>query len=357
MPTALEIAQGRQTRLSAGLLMSVLTHTPLFSAFDVRTTGDTEFLTLSLDSLPSSQFVNLGEGLKAGTARMSIRRSSCSLIGGLVMAEVASAALWDRAHAQVGMNYFGIQADARIKADMLNVERQMIDGTNNDAKGFPGAKQITPFSGGVFNMTETAQKYNYARAVLDAGYGISKTANTASSVYSFVFGNLDSQLVWGNDAGAGEMFRFTDIRRQFIAPDSSKPTELLEHDIAQALGHIGLAVGGFSPDQIGQTVPTQYSLRRIANLTADVGAKLTDGHVDKLVRSHGPGRRPNLLAMSVRSGEQLAASRQPTAVNVNMGAGNADAQSFVTYPPPPENWRGIPIVYPLCIGEADAVES
>jgi hypothetical protein len=40
----------------------------------------------------------------------------------------------------------------------------------------------------------------------------------------------------------------------------------------------GLAVGGFSPSQSGESVPTQYALRRIANLTADTGAKLTDAH-------------------------------------------------------------------------------
>jgi len=228
--------------------VSVLTHTPLFSAFDVRTTGDAEFLTLSLDSLPTSQFVNLGEGLKAGTARMSIRRSSCSMIGGLVMAEVASAALWDGAHTQVGMNYFGIQVDARVRLlDTLDVERQMIDGTINDAKGFPGAKQIAPFSGGVFDMTETAPEVSTRARFWMLATASARTAGTASSVYPFVSRNLGiRQLVWGNDAGGGAMFRFTDIRRQFIAPDSNKPTRAVDICRRSGLGStVGLSRGGW----------------------------------------------------------------------------------------------------------------
>jgi hypothetical protein len=356
MPTALQIAQGRQTRLSAGLLMSVLTHTPLFSAFDVRTSPDTEFLTLAVDSLPTSEFVRLGQGLSAGNANLSIRKASCAMIGGLVSAEVASAALWDRAHAAAGMSWFALQTDARVKADLLNIERQLISGLANDALGFPGAKDMTPFASS-FTMAETAQKYDYKRPVINAGSGVSLTAGTASSVYSFCFGPLDCQLVIGNDSGAGELFRFTEVVRQFVAPDSNEPTKSLLTDMAQLLGHIGLSVGGFSPSQDGQTVPTQYSARRIANLTADVGAKLTDAHMDKLLRSHGPAKRPSLFAMSVRSGEQLAASRQPTAVNFNMGSGDAAAMSYPTYPPPPDNFRGVPIVYPLAIGEADTVEA
>lgn len=358
MLTALQIAQGRQTRLSAGLLMSVLTDAVLFSRFDVRTTPETKFLTLSMDELPTSEFVRLGQGLTASEAKLSIREASCSMIGGLVTAEVASASLWDRAHASAGMSWFALQTDARIKADLLNIERQIVSGWANDALGFPGSMDICKFaSTNLFTMAETSQKYDYKRSVLNAGDGVSLTANTASSVHSFVFGPLDCQLVMGNDIDGGELFRFSEVVRQFTVPDSNAPTKQILTDMAQVLGHIGLAVGGFSPSQSGQSVPTQYSLRRIANLTADVGAKLTDAHMDKLARSHGPGRRPSLFAMSVRSGEQLAASRQATAINVNMGAGNADAQSFVTYPPPPDNWRGIPIVYPLCCGESDAVES
>lgn len=359
MPTALQIAQGRQTRLSAGLLMSVLTEAILFSRFDVRTSPETEFLTLSMDSLPTSEFVRLGQGLSNSSANLSIRKASCAMIGGLVSAEVASAALWDRAHAASGYTWFGLQTDARVKADLLNVERQIISGLSNSALGFPGALDICRFiSANLLTMAETAQKYSYARSVINAGDGISLTANTASSVYSFIFGPLDCQLVIGNDSGAGELFQFTEVVRQFTVPDSSAPTKQILTDMAQLLGHIGLAVGGFSPSQSGESVPTQYALRRIANLTADTGAKLTDAHMDKLSRSHGPGKRPSLFAMSVRSGEQLAASRQATSINFNMGqSGDAARATFNTYPPPPDNWQGIPIVYPLCIGEADAVES
>lgn len=356
MPTAAQIAMGRNTRLSAGLLLSVAADVPLLDAFDVRTTTETEFLTLSRDSLPSSSFVRLGEGVSGGEASLSIRKASCSRIGGLVSAPVDSARMWDNAHAESGFTWFGLQADSRVKADMKNIEKQLIQGLANDALGFPGANDITPFiAANLFTMAETAAKYEYKRPVLNAGSGVSLTANTASSVYSFCFGPLESQLIWGNDNG-GDLFQFSEIVRQFLANPNDSTKQILT-DMAQIVGHVGFAVGGFSPDQVNQAVPTQYSLRRAANLTADVGAKLTDAIMGKLVGSHGPAKRPSLIAMASRSGEQLAASRAPTSVNINMGPGNADAQSFVTYPEPPKDWRGIPIVYPLCITESGAVEA
>ena len=215
---------------------------------------------------------------------------------------------------------------------------------------------MTPFaSGTIFTPAETSAKYEYVRPVLNVGNGISMTANTASSAYSFVMGQLHCQIVLGSDTGC-DLFQFTELIRQFVANPSDANKQILK-DMAQILGHVGFAVGGFSPDMVGQAIPTQYSLRRAANITADVGAKMTDAVMDKLARSHGPGKTPNLFAMSARSGEQLAASRQPTAVNIALGAGPAIAQTYNTYPEPPNNWRGIPIVYPLCIGEADAVEA
>lgn len=370
MPTALEIAQGRQTVLSAGLLQNVITEAPLFSAMDVRTSPDVRFLTLAIDSLPTSSFRRLGEGLAAGNAKLSVREASCSIIGGLVQAEVQSQTLWDRAHAASGVTWFGLQCDARVKSDILNVERQLIQGLANDPKGFPGARDITPFAtANIFNMTQTAQSFLYQRSVLNAGYGASLTANTASSVYAFRMGLLESQMIIGNDLGSnvggsnaqppatGELFQFSNVNRQYLPVGDSTPPTYLLYDLAELEAHIGFSVGGFSPSQVGQSIPTQYSLRRAANLTADSGATLNDGIMDKLARSFKPGLKPNLFAMAVRSGEQLARSRQATAVNFIMnGGGDAKMNTASLYPPPPDNWQGIPIVYPLCIGESDAVE-
>jgi|DEB0MinimDraft_6_1074348.scaffolds.fasta_scaffold04713_1 hypothetical protein len=358
MPTASQIAQGRQTPLTAGLFNAVRDEAPLFSAFDARTTSDTSFLSLAIVSLPSSGFANLNEGFTSSEGQLELREFSCSLIGGLIKAERISADLWDSKNAgSAGYNWFDLQTMLKMKADILHVEKQMIKGrSGNDSKGFPGAKELTPYSGGVFTMSETASKYDFKRSVLDVA---GTSADTASSVYSFVFGPTESQLILGNDSG-GELVRMGEIHTQMLAPNSAEATKLSEHRVAQVDGYVGLAVSGFNQQLTDQTVPTQYSVRRAANVTADSGKKCTDEVLDKLARSHGTGRRPSLFAMSHRSGEQLAASRQSTAVNYNMGQTGDAARSVANiYPEPPDNWRGIPIVYPSpdVIGDTDAIES
>lgn len=355
MPTAFQIAQGRQVPLSMGLFMAIRTVTPLLSAFDARTSDDDKFLSLAVVSLPTSKFVNLGEGMSSSEGTLELREFSCSQIGGLIKAESETARLWDKHHQRSGYTWFDLQTKLRVESDARHIERQMIQGLANDAKGFPGAKDMTPFlSSNLMTLTQQAQSFEFKRSVINAA---GSTANTASSVYSFVFGELESQLVIGNDTGA-EMLQIGETRRQMMAPDpTNAPNELLEYDLALIRGYLGLAVNGYNQQIAGQPVPTQYAIRRIANLTADNGSRLNDAMMDKLKRSHGGGRAPGLFAMSARSGEQLAASRAPVAINFNMGqSGDAQNATFTTYPAPPDNWNGIPIVYPDCIGDTDAIE-
>lgn len=354
MPTAFQIAQVRQTPFTGGLFKALLDQAPLFSAFDARPTAGTKFYSLALISLPTAGFVNLGEGMSASEGGFELREFSCSLIGGMVKAEKISAGLWDGSNGAPG-SWFDLQTQLRMKADVLHVERQMILGTTNDAKGFPGAKDLTPFSAGVFTLTETAAKYSFQRGVLNVA---GTTANTASSVYSFVFGEQESQLVLGNDSG-GELVTLGEIRRQSLAPDPvNAPTRLLEFDVAQMEGFVGLSVAGFNQQLANQTIPVQYAVRRACNITSDAGKTCTDQVMSKLSLSHGTGRRPSIFAMSHRSGEQLAAARQAV-MNYNMGSGDAVRSAYVTYPDPPDNWRGIPIIYPNpdVIGDSDAIEA
>ena len=354
MPTILEIAQGRSTPLTQGLMETVRTSVPLLSAFDARTSSDDRFLSLALVSLPTSRFVGVNEGLQAGNAGFELREFSCSQIGGLVMAEVEAARLWDARHTGVGMTWLEIQIMARLKADMRHVEKQMIQGRANDAKGFPGAKEMTPFSASnVLAAGGDAQASEFKRSVINAG---GTTASTASSVYSFVFGEMESQLVVGNDTGA-ELLTVGQTIRQMMAPDSTKPTQLSEHDALEVRGYLGLSVSGFNIQESGQAVPTQYSLRRICNLTADSGKGLTDSLMEQLVLSHGEGRTPGVFAMSNRSGLQLATSRAPTQINFMMGSGDAARSTFSTQPSRPDNWQGIPIAYSDAVGSTDAIES
>ncbi len=358
MPTALQIAQVRQTPFSAGLIMAIQDAHPLFSNFDFRTVDGYDFLSLALITRPNAAaFSRYGEGWDHTSAAFELRRFSTSLIGGIVKSELITEERWNRENSAAEWEWFDIETEEKFKASIMDLERQMILGRTYNADGFPGALELTPFeSGNVITMTENGAKYNYARSVLNAG---GSTSDTASSVYSFVFGEKQCQGILGGGASSGEFLRIDEPTIQMLAPDSTQPTKLSRHKVAQMSGHIGLSVAGFNQEAEGQTIPVQYAIRRIANLTEQTGYKLTDAHMTKLSRMHGTGLKPSLYAMSERSGEQLAASRTPTAINFVMGMGDAAANTFNTHPEPPDNWRGTPIVYvdPSVIADDDAIEA
>ncbi len=358
MPNALQIAQGRQVPLSAGLFMALFAEAPLLGALDARSSRTTKFMSLAIASLPSAQpFVNYGEGFTPADGLLALREFECSLIGGQIKAERITARKWDDEHASSGFNWFDLQTMLTFKAQGLHLSKQIIQGTVNDAKGFPGMKELTPYiAANIIAATGSPAAYLFARSVINAG---GTTDNTASSVYAFIEGELDVQLVIGNDVGGNaEMFALSEVVTSNEAPNSAEPTKKSLHDLQQFSGHIGLSVAGMNQTP-NSVVPQQYSLRRIANLTGDSGKGLTDSLMMMLARSFGPNKRPSRFAMATRSGEQLAKSRQAVAVlNVNMGAGAAAAQTFNTYPAPPDSWEGIPIVYDdYAIPTTDALES
>jgi hypothetical protein len=314
---------------------------------------------VALVALPGgSGFVRFGGGYKAGEARWEPRQFDCAYIGGMVQAHMDLARRWEVEHPDAEDDYFTTQAALRIAADLLLVEKQIIYGWGNDALGFPGLKQTAPgtLAANVYSLTETPDDTDFTKSVINAG---GTQAGTASSVYAWIDGEMDCQLVLGDDMGGqAELFRLSEMVTSNEAPDSNEPTKKSLHDLQQFSGHLGLSVAGFnqSPNNV---VPTQHSVRRLANLTTDTAAKLNDAMMSKLSRSFGVGKRPNHFAMATRSGEYLAASRAPTAINFLMGqSGDAQNATFTTYPPPPENWNGIPIHYAdNTIGESDAVEA
>lgn len=358
MPTALQIAQVRQTPFSAGLIMAIQDAHPLFSSFDFRTVDGYDFLSLALIARPNAaSFARYGEGWDHTSAAFELRRFSTSLIGGIVKSELITEERWNQENAAAEWDWFDIETEEKFKASIMDLERQMILGRFHNAEGFPGALELTPFeAGNVITMTENGAKYNYRRSVLNAG---GSTDQTASSVYSFVFGEKQCQGIIGGGATSGEFLRIGEDRIQMLAPNAAEPTKLSEHRVAQMSGHIGLSVAGFNQESEGQVIPVQYAIRRLANLTEQTGFKLTDAHMTKLSRMHGTGLKPSLYAMSERSGEQLAASRAATALNFVMGmSGDAATNTFNTHPEPPDNWRGTPIVYvdPSVIADDDAIE-
>jgi hypothetical protein len=355
MPTLLEIVQGRQTPLTQGIITAAATESPALGAFDARTSSDTNFMALALTSLPTaSGFKDYGEGASHASANLALREFAAKLAVAKVKVESLTAARWDAAHTSSGTTYFDLQVMARMAAEMRHLERAIFYGTAQDTKAFPGLKELTPFvSTNVLEITENPEDADFVRTVLDSG---GTSATTASSVYSVVHGPLDCQLVVCNDGG-GELFYMTEPRYQDFAPDSNSPDATLEYMVTQISGHFGVAVSGMnqSPNSV---VPTQYSVRRLANVTADSGAGLTGAKMDLLVDSHGDGKMPSAFYMSKRSGRQLAVDGGATQVTVSLGGGG-DARNTTTrkQAKAPTDWDGIPIVYTSAISNADAIET
>lgn len=355
MPTLLEIAQGRQIPLTAGIMEAAAVDAPALAAFDARTTTGTHFMALALTGLPTaSGFKNYGEGATHASATLALREFEAKLAVAKVKVEQLTAARWDAEHGPAGTTYFDLQVMARMAAEMRHLERTIFYGTVQDAKGFPGLKQVTPFSAAnVLELTENPEDEDFVRTVIDAG---GSTSSTASSVYSVIHGQLDCQLVVCNDGG-GELFYMSEPRLQDFAPDSNSPDATLEYMVTQISGHFGVAVSGMNQTP-NDVVPTQYSVRRLANLTLQDNCKLTGAMMDLLSDSHGDGRRPTKFYMSKRSGRQLAVDGGATEVFVSLGGGG-DARNTTTrkQPKAPLQWDGTDIIYTSAIRNNDAIET
>ena len=355
MPTLAQIAQGRQVPLSSGILDAVHTETPAISAFDARTSRSTKFQSLALTSLPTaSGFKEYGEGFTHADAGLSLREFDAKLVGGKVQAERITAQRWDADHPEAGESWFDLQLRARMITEFKNIEKVLFYGTAQDAKGFPGLKELTPFaSGNTLSLTDDPGADDYTKTVINAG---GSTSSTASSVYSVIFGPMDCQMVVCNDGG-GELFTMTEIIRQHLAPDSNSPSATLEYDICQIYTFLGLSVTGMnqSPNDV---VPTQYSVRRLANLTEDSGKSVTDAKLEQLVLSHGDGKVPSMLFMNHRSARQWADSRSASTATLFLGmSGDARNNTGSLRAKRPDNFEGIPVTYTSAIRSTDAIES
>lgn len=357
MSTAVEIATMRNAPLSLGVLRQVISAVPLFAAFDMRTTPRTRFKTLVIDGMPDvDPFVNLGDGFKTGRATLSLREFGCSYLGGHVKVQLDVAREWQAENQDLDFDYFTLQASERIKSDLLKIEKQIIYGTGSGSlKGFPGLKQMTPGSlaANVMAMTDTPDDADFTKTVINAG---GSTDNTGSSAYSIRFGTLDCQLVMGGTSGNQELFQFGERRIQSLAPDADKPNELAEHEIGQYSGHIGLSVSGFSEAEAAQ-VKSQYSVRRLMNLTAQADKGMDDYKLEKLLLSHPEDKAPSVFVMSYRSGDQWANSRKSTGSVVFVGnQGSGRDGTINRQPKRPTEYEGIPVIYTRSVKNNDAIE-
>ena len=359
MPTAAEIAQIAGNPYAATILDVVRASAPIFTAMEALPMSGTSFRTLAITGLPTpSGVLDINQGMISTKATMAMDKVEAKRFGILVKAPVSSTDLWNRENtlpggAMVAMDYMTIQAASATRAELNNIDKLIIYGTTLDAKSFPGLKQVcgVVVADNSYVRTGAPEDYGYARTAINwAG----TTATAASSVYSICEGPEDVALRIGGPNGLAGFLAMTDIREQYYA-DPADSTRSQRYYLSDGEGYAGLQVFGSSQAQADRKF-AQFSVRRLYNVTADVGFTLTQSALDLLIESHPDGHKPTKFLMSKRSQRQLRDSLAATAtVFVNAG-GDARSNTYTRTPELPLQHAGIPIIASEWIYSNEAIE-
>lgn len=360
-PTAAEVAQITGNTPLKALIDATISGTPAVNHFYVSEIASKRILTLGIVALPSGQFLNFGEGYSNGHTDTALVEYNACRIGGSVEAQESPMLAYNQAKANgitLGMvpDYMSLQITGRFKGQMLQLEHVLFKGTTYDSKGFPGLKALTPYaSGNVLSMTDTAQDSSWAKSVLNVG---GSTSNTASSIYSVVYGEEDCALCLGGPGGlAGFLNYETPVRqwKSFTDPVDGTTKSDWFH-VTAAEGYAGLMVAGGNEANASRKF-IQRSVRRAANITAQVGYTASDAVLERLEAAFPPGKSPSVHFVSYRTLQQIQDARS-TAISFNMSPGDAANARFANRAPVPTHSRaGVPIIPTLAIGNTDAIES
>ncbi|MEO1498886.1 MAG: major capsid protein [Planctomycetota bacterium] len=202
----------------------------------------------------------------------------CQILDFSFAVRKSTADTWrQRGGARAYLNREGLR---HIASAMRTLESQILNNTDT-ANGFAGLPTHASLDGVNDEM------------VVDAG---GTTANTGSSVYLMRLGDEDG--VCGVFRGGVKPFELGEpvVQNMATADGRSAP-----HFHRAGTGWFGLQLGG------------AFTTSRIANITEDAGATLTDDLIFEAINKHPADQQPNVIVMSARSREQLRASR--TAVN------------------------------------------
>lgn len=357
MPTAAEIAQVSGNEFASYLLTAVRAEAPIFSSMMALPLMGTSFLTLAITALPTpSGVLDLNQGYVGGKVTMAMGKVEAKRFGILVQAAKSSTDLWNAQNrlasgANIGRDYLSIQAAGALKAELNNIDKLIIGGTDIDAKSFPGLKQIcAATTANTLALTDAPEAVSYIKSAINAG---GTAASTASSVYAICEGEEEVALRVGGMGGIEGFLNMSQVQEVYLAdPDDS--TRKQRYYVTDGEGYLGLSVMGSSAATADRKF-YQYCARRLFNLTADSGATLTQAKMDTLLESFPSGHTPTRYLMSKRSQRQLRDDMYSTAT-VFINAGDARNNSFVRRAPLPDNYDGIPIVASEWIGSADAVE-
>lgn len=292
--------------------------------------GELKFETLVRTGYPLASFHHMGEGLANSKSTWKKETFECFPFGGRVQAAKQTADQHKRGGAAA---LFAAESSGIARVAMFEIAQQIWYGRNNDAKGFPGCKNMTAF-GTTFTDPLTGKTY-----ALNINGSTGATANTGSSVYFVRYSrNQDVpdgiQLAFGND----ELFSLPDpIVNDIVDPNDS--TKMLRVYASVMDGFAGLII------------PNQHSVRRIGNLSSDSGKGLTWALMDQAWASWPQGIKPDAIYMSARSQTQLQANSTVTL----MGTGT-DRPAQPTTAPLPVVYNGVPIIVTDAIADNEAIE-
>lgn len=244
------------------------TMTPIPGVGTGRTITGQNFKTLIRTSLPSVGFRNANEG-RAETKSTYENRLFETFI--LNPAWSADKAVADR-HEDGWQSLLALEADAHMKAAMMELASQFYYGVSNDAKGHPGL-----------------QAFVSSAMTVDA---TGSSAGTGSSVYAVKWGLQAVAWLWGTNG----QLQLSDVSER----DRSDGTNNYTAYFQELTAYPGLQTA--SVNAVG----------RVKNLTEDSGKGLTDTLLAKLYELFPLGQKPDVFFCSKRSWRQLKASRTAT---------------------------------------------
>lgn len=272
MPNLLDIAKRNAADLTVELIDEALTMAPEVSLGPARTIKGRQYKTLVRKANPTVSFRDANEGTAISKGEWENRLTETFIFNPQWECDKAVAD-----SSEDGPDaYIADEAQGVVNAGVAHLGKVFYygTGTGGDAKGFPGLLQA----------------YDSTNMAVDAG---GTTASSGSSVWAVCWGPTFVRWVWGQE-GSLELSDLDTVR---LTDASSNPYTAYRQEI---LAYSGL--------QVGHT----KCVGRIKKITADSGKTLTDALIFSLLAKFPAIMEPDVLFMTVRSLEQLRASRTAT---------------------------------------------
>lgn len=257
------------------LVRDVLDDAPFLSVLAAMPVRGNTFSYTRLTANPSVGFRAVNDGIETTKSTYEKVTIDLGVLDASWAMDVAAAQVDERGVEHI----LAIEAMNHLRQAMVEVEEQILNGTNNIASN--------AFNG--FANQSNLNQLSDAQVVNAAG----TTANTGSSVYLVRTGDADVQVLWGQ-GGVISMGDFQIVERE------GSSTGRFPAYYQPITGWVGCKVASI------------YSVVRIANLTADSGKGLTDALIAQALERFPSGRGPNYIVMNRRSLRQLQSSRTAT---------------------------------------------